>query len=173
MELCRASQNGDINMVKHLIKNGINLNEYDSWGFTALMYAVVYGRIEIVKELLNSGANANVNCGNSVLIEASMNNHIEIVRELIRAGANINYYNNKGNWTALMVASHLGHVDIAKELLNAGANINIRDCFDYDALALAKQHSRYKIIKILKEQIIKDLKFLPHDILHKIIMDYY
>jgi len=61
-----------------------------------LIWASYNGHIEIVRELINRGAdiNAKANDGYTALIEASANGRIEVVRELINRGADINAKNN-------------------------------------------------------------------------------
>lgn len=49
----------NVDMVKHLIDNGQNVNETSRRsGFTALMAAACYGRTEVAKILLESGADS-------------------------------------------------------------------------------------------------------------------
>jgi len=86
-------------------KQNININlEIDNW--TALRTASRINHVEVVRELIKSGADVNHETGNNwtALENASHNNHIEIVRELIKSGADVNH--ETGNhWTALRFAS--------------------------------------------------------------------
>ena len=50
-----------LEIIKHLIKSGANLNAKDNDGKTALMYAVDgIESLDIVKLLINSGADVNI-----------------------------------------------------------------------------------------------------------------
>lgn len=57
------------------------INYQDSLGYTALMYASMNGHMEIVKLLLENGADTSIknNDGKTALILAFENNHIDIV----------------------------------------------------------------------------------------------
>ncbi len=73
-----------------------------------------------------------------------------------------------------MYASKYGRVEIVKELLKAGAKI-----YDYSHIwvpddVIGNNHT--EIVKIIKEQMIKDIMeskclLLPYDIVHKIVID--
>ena len=67
-------------------------------GITALMAASQNGYVEVVKELLNSGAdiNAKDNDGCTALMLASENGHLEVVNELLNRGADIRARDNHG-----------------------------------------------------------------------------
>jgi ankyrin repeat protein len=81
--------------------------------------------IDIVKELINAGANVDAknNSDITALIQASIGGELDIVKELISAGANVDAIDNS-NSSALIYASKLGLLDIVKELISAGANVN-------------------------------------------------
>ena len=50
----------DLEGVQEAILNGADLNELDTFGHTALHWAVFRGYFDIVKVLLNAGANPNI-----------------------------------------------------------------------------------------------------------------
>lgn len=51
--------NDNREMMKALIAMKANLDLQNNSGFTALMYAVGWGRMDVVRELINAGANVN------------------------------------------------------------------------------------------------------------------
>lgn len=110
--LARASQNGDIEMVKQLIEAGADVNA--NYGI-ALSNASNMGHVEIAKLLIYAGADVNANHG-FALGAASMNGHVEIVRQLLQAGADP----TANNSFALNIASMRGHAEIVELLFETG-----------------------------------------------------
>jgi ankyrin repeat protein len=75
---------GDPTMVAKLIEHGARLNDRDSHGRTALMYAVVSGHAEIVRTLLDSGADVDLasNDGDTP-IDAAMESSNPTIRDIL------------------------------------------------------------------------------------------
>jgi hypothetical protein len=61
-ELHAAARHGNLNRVKLLIDNGVNLDEQDKYGMTALMYAARHSN-GIVSLLIEKGANLDIRNG--------------------------------------------------------------------------------------------------------------
>jgi len=80
----------------------------------------LYGYTDIVKALIEAGADINVrnNYGNTALMLSSWYGSIDIVKTLIEAGADINEHDNDGD-TALILSSCNGHSDVVRVLKNA------------------------------------------------------
>jgi ankyrin repeat protein len=53
---------GEIQLVDELLKNKANLDLTDENGITALMYAVQFRNVEMVKKLVNAGADKMLKC---------------------------------------------------------------------------------------------------------------
>ncbi|WP_425384079.1 ankyrin repeat domain-containing protein [Wolbachia endosymbiont (group B) of Eupithecia inturbata] len=82
----------DAKTVKLLVEKGVNVNAADVKGYTALHLAVTEKRLEIVRELIKSGADVNAEeYGNKCipLHLACMVGEKEIVEELVKAGGEI------------------------------------------------------------------------------------
>nr|CAL36976.1 ankyrin domain protein PK2 [Wolbachia endosymbiont of Culex pipiens] len=82
----------DAKTVRVLVEKGVNVNAADVGGYTALHLAVTEKRLEIVRELIKSGAEVNAEeYGNKCipLHLACMVGEKEIVEELVKAGAEI------------------------------------------------------------------------------------
>lgn len=75
MDIFEAARKGDINEVKAYIEHGGNVNVKDSEGFTPLFYAADFNKTEVMKLLVNAGAD---HFGHSALIECLKNAGIEI-----------------------------------------------------------------------------------------------
>ncbi|KAF4228935.1 hypothetical protein CNMCM8980_006536 [Aspergillus fumigatiaffinis] len=85
--LCEAAQAGDVKAAEALIKHGAGVNDTnhkDEDGNTALLLAAVEGHEEMVKYLLNAGANIrHINaCDETALQLAVVNGHENVARLL-------------------------------------------------------------------------------------------
>ena len=117
-----------------------------------LINAVRRNNIELVKLLLDAGANPNKkdNISYTALIYAVQYGYIEIVQLLLEAGVWVNIQNNIGD-TALIEASLNGNIEIIELLLATGADPNIRNNDDDTALMWASQMGHIEIVELLLE----------------------
>jgi len=135
-----------------------NIDIVDSIGYTALLYAARDGLFDLVKMLIDAGADINIenwsgyasSSGSTALINAARGGHLDIVRVLIKAGANIDFMGRDGD-TALMIAARAGNIEVAKALLDAGADVNIADRYGNTALSYARKNGLEDIDRILTE----------------------
>jgi hypothetical protein len=81
------------------------INTQNEKGYTALILASIYGRIDMANAIMNDNADLNIrdNYGNTALINACQNNHFVIVYELLKRGAKTEF-RNRDNKTALDVS---------------------------------------------------------------------
>lgn len=178
-ELVEAIEDGDLNEVKALIKKGADVNSELIWneesGETPLMVASTYGLIDIVRVLLENGADvdtitwygdstalnyaaANGHTGvvslliehgatDPSLVDAVKSGDIEKVHTLIKNGADIN--SKVYNATALLWASSEGHLEILNLLIKEGADIDTGDRVNQTPLMLAAENGHIDIVKLL------------------------
>ena len=100
-----------------------------SVGFTPLIYVARKGHVDVMKDLLEKGANgeAKDSSEKTPLIFATLKGNVDIVKYLLHKGANIEGKDYLGK-TPLMYAAGGGHLDVVKHLLEKGANIEGKDC---------------------------------------------
>jgi ankyrin repeat protein len=117
-----------------LLDHGLDVNARNRNGKTALQLACFWGNLDVVKHLIQRGANIHeVDKAKETLMAEVMSGgcgqsripgqHKEIVRLLIENGADVNTKGGFGD-TVLMFACEQGHLDLADFLLERGADIN-------------------------------------------------
>ena len=113
--------------VKRLFEKGVDINQLDDDGWTPLIMASRYGSQEVVKFLLDVGADFNFqneDGNNTALMFASIFGYVDIVRMLVNIGVDINAQNINGN-TAIDNAVDRENEEIVEMLIGAGANVNL------------------------------------------------
>jgi ankyrin repeat protein len=112
----------DIEQVKLLISQGVDINVKNNNGLTALHLVARGGRKDVVELLIDNGADVNnkTNNGMTPLHQASRNGLKEIVELLISRGADINVKNTRGQ-TPLDMAQQRGHTEIVELLRKHGS----------------------------------------------------
>lgn len=94
---------------------------------TGPLWTPYEGQFEIIKFLVEAGANLNVQVeeGLTPLIVATGKGYFQIVEYFVSKGANVNLKNNAGI-SPLHFASAKGHIQIVKLLLAKGAEVNAK-----------------------------------------------
>lgn len=117
-----ALVNENIKIVQHLYKMYARIKNVDGFNQSALLIAVYTGNIEIVKFLLEKGANPNeIYYNRSYLYRAILQNNVELVKVLINYNADISYVDNKHR-TIYSYALEYATDEIIELLLNKFEN---------------------------------------------------
>jgi len=121
-------------------------------GTFALLMAAENGHTEIVKALLDAGAEVNRSHheGGFPLLIASQDGHAEIVKALIAAGADVNQIDPASGAFALLVAAEGGHTETVTALLAAGADVEaVNETNGSFALLMAAQDGYTDVVEAL------------------------
>jgi len=154
VSLHTAAQHGLLEKLKELISKGTDVNAKNNAGETALEVAIQEYHQDIVRLLIDKGAEVSINVaafigdvdkvkdfikgggsvdtadtsGQTLLHYATAGNHKDIAELLISKGANVNAFASRRRWmTPLGVAARTGSVDAAEYLIANGANVNGRE----------------------------------------------
>jgi ankyrin repeat protein len=137
--LMTCAQTGNVDTVKMLLSLGANPNAKENQqGQTALMRAVAEKHSEVVRALIDRGADVRARSkgGFTALLFAGQQGDIASARMLLAAGADVNEATPK-NGTALVVAAASGREEFAIFLLENKADPNAADAYGVTALHYA------------------------------------
>ena len=127
--LMSATANNDVDGVKFFSKAGaLVINQRNKGGATSLHIACREGNFEIVKTLIDNGANVNIidNEGWTPLMRASLNGNGEIVEILLKNGAKANLLNSL-NESALIHATTSKCIKCLEQIIENGDLIKNMD----------------------------------------------
>lgn len=149
-QLVIASVRGDDREVKRILEQRVRVDAVTTSGDTALTLASGLENLEVIKLLVQRGANPNFRPPNGVtpLPAAAGRGRTGVVRSLSALGADVHAVDNRGN-TALIQASRGGHTDTAKLLLNTNAVINATNKNWRTALIIAAENGHADVVRLL------------------------
>ena len=134
-----ACEHSSIKIVDLLIKNKAQINKFIKIGETAIKVACFHGRDDVVKYLLENGANLSIS--NDILCFAVRKLKYDTIKLLIEKGVKINggkYLASSG----LTFAITSNKINVLNLLIQSGVNINALSMYGKDnALHLAADNS--------------------------------
>jgi ankyrin repeat protein len=184
-ELIEAARENNMPDVRRLLRAGADVNA-SRYGRTPLIAAIFHGHVQVVKELLEYGADTEARengNGWTHLHFACFNGHLAVVIELLspsngttttildkrksRGGADIDAKDYCGN-TPLHYASLYNHVPIVKALLAAGADCRVANNDGQLPIHRAMSGRKSEASKHLLQHFYATTRRLP---LHKLLED--
>lgn len=146
-------------IVKMLLKGGANINDVDSDGKTALIYAVEHHNIDTTKYLIDAGSDLNVKTkyGRTALLQCVVSRNyskFEILKQLITAGADVNVMDNNGysaiNWVVREgFNSDPDEVaEVIKLMIGKKVDLTKKDATGMTPLAWARQANKKYMIDL-------------------------
>lgn len=150
-QLATAAQNGDRETVRALIKKGLDVNEAQGDGTTALHWAAMNGDAEMARMLIVAGANvrATTRLGSyTALYLAAKGGYSDVVAALLAAGADAKATTSNGT-TPLMIAAASGDTRTINSLIENGADVNATETKGETPLMFAAGFNRLDAVKLL------------------------
>lgn len=150
ISLHSATTQGQLGLMRHLIKSGASVNALDTYGYTPLMEAAKTGQSEAAALLLKKGADPAIanSYGTQALHIAAYKGQSKIVERLIQSGQSVNQTDYFGN-TPLIDALKSQDVATIKALVSAGANPNGAAQQGLTALMLGVAHGDMALLDLL------------------------
>lgn len=155
IDIYEASSLGDMENVLHLLEKDLSLiNAFSIDGFTPLGLASFFGHLELVKILIEKGADPNLASKNEFKVtplhSACAISNYGIAELLIENGADVNAKQMQGI-TPLHSAAHNGQSKLAKLLINSGAGINSETDKGQTPLSMAEEKKFKETSELLKK----------------------
>lgn len=149
--LLSSAAGGVVSSVQLMLRAGAYVNLRDENGWTPLIWAARSNHSDVVKVLLEAGADPNIanwNFGDDALGWAAYNGHPTIVQDLLNAGADIGHVDNDGD-TAFLLAVRSNHLEIARTLLNWGSLVNVQNKDGWNALIQASYNNNTDTLRLV------------------------
>ena len=139
----------DLTTAVFFIQKGAKVNAGDGNGVTALHFAIIRDRIDIVKLLVSKGAliNSYFNRGTTAMHSAV--GHERVFNYLLTKGGKINMQDRWGN-TPLHSAAKRGDKRFCEFLLSKGADKRVKDNEGYTASEVARLRGNSVIADLLR-----------------------
>uniref|UniRef100_A0A8D2CZG4 Ankyrin repeat, SAM and basic leucine zipper domain-containing protein 1 n=1 Tax=Sciurus vulgaris TaxID=55149 RepID=A0A8D2CZG4_SCIVU len=152
----KALTTGDTSLVEELLDSGISVHSSFRYGWTPLMYAASVANVEMVRLLLDRGANASFDKDKqTVLMTAcsacgSEEQILKCVELLLSRNADPNVTCRR-LMTPIMHAARDGHPQVVARLVAHGAEVNAQDKNGYAALTWAAHQGHKNVVWKLLE----------------------
>ena len=166
-----ASEICDLDIIEACVEAGADLDFAPSGpdadnlnitGQTALFMATLKDRVDVVKFLINKGAQVNVQnrYGVSPLLLCAESGNQDLVQALVEAGADVNITphgelaeeNFLAGQTPLFGAAKKGHLDICEYLIRNGADVNAVTMTGATPLYTATEEGHLEVVELLIRQ---------------------
>ena len=151
----RAARQGDLSAVARLVDAGAAVGWRDKDGWTALHGAARKGHRDIVRYLVEHGADVEATVrggpgGATALHLSAFYGHLELVKYLVARGANLAARERLSGGTVLYYAVSGGSLAVVRYLVEQGADVSARDRSGESLLGLARLRGHAEIVDYLE-----------------------
>jgi ankyrin repeat protein len=154
-QLMRAVKSNNAAQVAKLIAEGAEVSRADAGGDSPLIMAAYKGYTEIVKLLLEAGAEVTAldpGMKATALHAAAYAGHADAARLLIAHGIDINAQGPYNGYTALHDAIWQNNIDAARVIIESGADLSLRSNQGETPLEMARGRHRAEIVALIEQR---------------------
>ena len=157
--LWECATKGHVTLLEFILNCGIQVNaivevpENVEKKWTLLHRASYCGQVEVVKLIVNRGADINIRDAknnNTALHLAAESGSVEIIKLLLDKGMSVSL-TDKDESTPLHVSAEFGHLEATKALVERGAALNGTNKYGDSPLTLATRKGQLDICRFLTE----------------------
>lgn len=140
----------------------LDVNTKDKLGYTPLIKSIIYKNDSMLETLLNNGSTVyaeHPGFGKLSLHTAAYYENLEAVKIILnRDDSIINEQSEHDGWTALQEAVLKNNIKIVEILLLRGADPTLKDKNGGNAIDMAADFGKGKLVKIIRTKIKEDRK---------------
>lgn len=133
---------------KEMLDRVLDVNQKDCDEFTLLYFAILNNNIDLVKYLLDRGADLDIICNNSSCLHASIKNDDMFALILDRSAKHLNFHDDCGS-TPLHCAVIHGSLHVIHTLLDRGVNCNALDTIGQTPLHYIVDRQQLNVVQLL------------------------
>jgi hypothetical protein len=162
--LVQCAGDGHAREIALFLAAGFSPDTRDKAGVPLLNIAARNGNREVLKLLIQSGAEVNLTAddrGSSALIDSTIGKYFNIVTDLIESGANVDIQSKDGQ-TALLIAVGADDEAVVETLLKAGANLDISDSLGLSARKYATLYHKSSILALFETYASQKASLAAH-----------
>jgi ankyrin repeat protein len=148
--LAQCTSDGLVQEISLFLAAGFSPDTRNKTGVPLLNIAARNGNHEVLKLLIQSGAEVNLTAddrGSSALIDGTIGRYFDIVTDLIESGAIVDMKSKDGQ-TALLIAVGADDEAVVEALLKAGANLDISDSLGLSARKYATLYHKSSMLAL-------------------------
>ncbi|KAK2142501.1 hypothetical protein LSH36_947g01017 [Paralvinella palmiformis] len=152
--LMLAAYEGQRDAVKELLARGAKLEMRDRGGSTSLHWGVLCPNLNMIDDLLDSGADTlavDYNGWSALMRIAAVGGNRHAAEKLLRHTQQLIDVRDKDGKTALMTSVVNGHMELVHLLLEKGADISIKNEYGKTAYDMAISMEKRRVVKVLEE----------------------
>jgi ankyrin repeat protein len=150
-----AAMRGDVEAVRSLLRSGVDVNEAQGDGMTALHWAARRGDADMAEILIYAGArlDAGTRLGSYTPLHiATREGKAEVVEVLLEAGADPQAVTTNSGTTPLHLAARAGDPKIVSQLIVHGADVEATEtAWGQTPLTFAAAMNRVAVVEVLLE----------------------